>query len=195
MADDKIKNVQQETISDHKYILQKVDFEYQLPDGSWDKQSREVYDAGNAVTVLLYNTAQKTVLLMKQFRIASYLNGNSSGMLVETCAGKLEENEKPEEAVIREVLEETGYQLESVEKVFEAYASPGAYTELIHFFIGAYDRSQKASEGGGKEDEQEHIELIEMPFDEARLQLENGVIKDAKTIMLLQYAQLNGLLS
>ena len=193
MENAKIKNLTEETLSSKKYQLKMVAFEYQLDDGSWDQQKREVYDAGNAVSVLLYNKEKHTILLNKQLRIASYLNGNYSGMLIETCAGKVEENEDPKDTVLREILEETGYQVESAEKIFEAYASPGAYTELIYFYTAAYTSAQKTSEGGGKADEHEHIALIEMDFGEACRKVDDGLIRDAKTIMLIQYAQLKQL--
>lgn len=137
--------------------------ELQKADGTWETQSREAYDRGNGATILLFNRMQQTVILTRQFRMPTYLNGNRDGLLIETCAGLLDQDH-PEEAIKREAEEETGYQLTQVSKVFEAYMSPGSVTELIHFFIAEYDGSMKVSEGGGHVHEQENIEVLELPF-------------------------------
>jgi nudix-type nucleoside diphosphatase (YffH/AdpP family) len=155
-------------------------------------QKREVYDRGNGAAILLYNTKQKTVILTRQFRLPTYLNGNDSGMMIEVCAGLLDEDH-PEQCIIRETEEETGYRVSSVRKVFEAYMSPGAVTEILYFFVGEYDESMKVSEGGGVEHEQENIDVLEFTFDEAYSMIGSGEIKDAKTIMLLQYAKIHNL--
>ena len=182
-----------ELLSDNWYTLNKVTFDLQKADGTWETQSREAYDRGNGASILLFNRMQQTVILTRQFRMPTYLNGNRDGMLIETCAGLLD-LDHPEVAIKREAEEETGYQLTQVSKVFEAYMSPGSVTELIHFFIAEYDASMKVSEGGGHAHEQENIEVLELPFSEALAMLADGRIRDGKTIMLLQYAQLHGLM-
>ena len=182
-----------ELLSDNWYTLNKVTFDLQKADGTWETQSREAYDRGNGATILLFNRTQQTVILTRQFRMPTYLNGNRDGMLIETCAGLLD-LDHPEVAIKREAEEETGYLLTQVSKVFEAYMSPGSVTELIHFFIAEYDASMKVSEGGGHAHEQENIEVLELPFSEALAMLADGRIRDGKTIMLLQYAQLHGLM-
>lgn len=188
----KVRNIQEELLSDNWYWLKKFTFEYQKDDGTWETQVREVYDRGNGAAILLYNRQQKTVVLTRQFRMPTYLNGNENGMMIEACAGVLED-EDAEAAIKKEVEEETGYQIDEVEKVFESYMSPGSVTEILHFFVGAYSKNMKVGEGGGAEDEHENIEVLEMPFKEAIHMMERGEIKDAKTIMLLQYAQINKL--
>ena len=182
-----------ELLSDNWYTLNKVTFDLQKADGTWETQSREAYDRGNGASILLFNRMQQTVILTRQFRMPTYLNGNRDGMLIETCAGLLD-LDHPEVAIKREAEEETGYLLTQVSKVFEAYMSPGSVTELIHFFIAEYDASMKVSEGGGHAHEQENIEVLELPFSEALAMLADGRIRDGKTIMLLQYAQLHGLM-
>lgn len=182
-------------LADDWSVLKKLTYEFKRSDGTWEKQVREAYDRGNGATILLYNTAKKTVLLTRQFRIPTYLNGNYDGMLIETCAGKLEEKENPEEGMIREVEEETGHKIKTVRKAFEAYMSPGSVTELIHFYTAPYTAETKVAEGGGKESEQENIEVLEIPFTDALKMIERGEIKDAKTIMLLQYAEIKNLLA
>ena len=172
--------------------LSKVTFNYETPDGKIQVHKREVYDRGNGATILLYNLEQKSIILTRQFRLPTYLNGNKTGMMVEVCAGLLDQDH-PEQCIIRETEEETGYRLSSVRKVFESYMSPGAVTEILYFFVGEYNASMKVSEGGGVEHEQENIDVLEYTVDEAYAMIASGQIKDAKTIMLLQYAKINAL--
>jgi len=193
MSNPKYKIQKTELLSDNWYILNKVTVDYQKRDGSWDTQVREVYDRGNGAAILLYNKSEGTIVLTRQFRLPSYLNGNKSGLLTEVCAGLLDED-NPEACIIRETEEETGYRLHSVKKVFEAYMSPGAVTEILYYFIGEYDASMKVSSGGGLANEHEDIEVIEMPFNQAYDMITSGEIKDAKTIMLLQYAKIHNLI-
>ena len=176
-------------ISDKWAVLKQITFEYET---ETEKQThtRQVYDRGNGAVILLYNTIRKTVLLIKQFRLPTYLNNNETGVLIEACAGVLEE-ESPEACIRRETEEETGYQLTEIRKIFEAYPSPGASTEIIHFFVGEYNAEMKVGDGGGLKEEQENIEVIELPFAEAYDMIATGEIRDAKTIMLLQYAKIN----
>ncbi|GEP51316.1 GDP-mannose pyrophosphatase NudK [Flavobacterium noncentrifugens] len=191
---DKIKITQTKLLSDNWYILNKVTYELEKPDGTTETQSREVYDRGNGATILLYNKENKTVILTRQLRIPTYLNGNETGMMIETCAGLLDKD-NPEDCIRRETEEETGYKVSDVEKVFEVYMSPGSVTEIIYFFIAAYTKDMKVDEGGGLEEEQENIEVLELPFEKAVQMIKTGEIKDAKTIMLLQYAQINNIFS
>lgn len=181
-------------LSDNWYTLYKVDFEYQDASGAWQKQSREAYDRGNGATILLYNREQGTVILTRQFRMPTFVNGNADGMLIEACAGLLD-NDHPEDCIRRETEEETGYKISAVRKIFEAYMSPGSVTEILHFFVAAYEKDMKVGTGGGHPDEQENIEVLELPFSRAVEMVQSGEIKDAKTIILIQYAQINGLLS
>lgn len=193
MSNHAVNILKTELLSDNWYTLNNVTFELQKADGTWERQSREAYDRGNGATILLFNRVQKTVILTRQFRMPTYLNGNDDGLLIETCAGLLDQDH-PEVAIKREAEEETGYQLTHVSKVFEAYMSPGSVKELIHFFIAEYDGGMKVSEGGGHAHEQENIEVLELPFSHALAMLADGRIRDGKTIMLLQYAQLHDLL-
>ena len=193
MDNPKYKIQKTELLSDNWYILNKVTIDYQKKDETWDTQEREVYDRGNGAAILLYNSLKGTVILTRQFRLPTYLNGNKSGLMIEVCAGLLDKDD-PEACIIRETEEETGYRLPSVKKVFESYMSPGAVTEILYLFIGKYDESMKVSAGGGLEHEHEEIDVIEIPFDQAYVMIESGEIKDAKTIMLLQYAKIHNLI-
>lgn len=193
MTDPKIIIKNTEVLSDNHYVLNKVTFDYQKKDDSWITQRREVYDRGNGAAILLYNKQQKTVILTRQFRLPTFVNGNSTGMMLEVCAGLLDQD-NPEQCIIRETEEETGYRITNVTKVMETYMSPGAVTEILYLFVGEYDESMRVSEGGGVAHEEENIEVIEMPFDEAYAMIESGQMQDAKTIILLQYAKINSLL-
>lgn len=189
----RIRNIQEQTLSDNWYVLKKFTFDYQRNDGEWGTQNREAYDRGNGATILLYNSQNQTVVLTRQFRLPTYVNGNESGMLIESCAGLLEKD-NAEDCIRKETEEETGYKLSKVKKVFEVYMSPGSVTEILYFFVAEYDRDMLVSEGGGI-DEGEDIEVLELTFKEAIAMVADGRIKDAKTIMLIQYAQLNKLMA
>jgi nudix-type nucleoside diphosphatase (YffH/AdpP family) len=192
MNNPKIKIQKTELLSDNWYILNKVTFDYQKKDNSWITQKREVYDRGNGAAILLYNSKQKTVILTRQFRLPTYLNGNETGMMIEVCAGLLDQD-NPEQCIIRETEEETGYRLTKVTKIMQTYMSPGAVTEILYLFVGEYDESMKVSDGGGVAHEEENIDVLEMSYDEAYAMIESGEITDAKTIILLQHAKIKNL--
>lgn len=193
MLTDKVKILNTEVLSDNWYTLRKITYEYYKKDGTKHIQSREAYDRGNGATILLYNKIQKTIILTRQFRLPTFINGNGNGMLIEACAGLLDKD-NPEDCIIRETEEETGYKVTSVQKIFEAYMSPGAVTEILHFFIAEYSQEMKTGEGGGLEQEEENIEVLETGIERALRMIKNGEIKDAKTIMLLQYIKLHNIL-
>lgn len=183
---------EKKTLSDEHYLLQKVTYETPPDkDGATDNLSREVYWPADSATILLYNLDKKTVILLQQFRLAAYLNGHPDGMLLETCAGNINEQETPDESIIREVQEETGYQVKAVQKLFALYSTPGAVTEKLHYYVGAYTDADKTGKGGGLAAEHEAIEVNEMPFDDAYSKIAAGEIVDAKTLLLLLYAKDN----
>lgn len=189
----KIQITKTELLSDNWYLLNKVTYEFTPENGEPETQRREVYDRGNGAAILLYNKAKQTVILTLQFRLPTFLNGNESGMMIEVCAGLLDEK-NPEDCIKRETEEETGYRIQDVKKVFEAYMSPGAVTEILYFFTAEYHPEMKVSEGGGLASEHEYIEVLELNFNEALKMVYNGEIKDAKTIMLLLHAKSESLL-
>jgi GDP-mannose pyrophosphatase NudK len=184
------KIVEKKLLSDNWYKLYKYTFEITDGQGKVLKQTREAYDRGNGAVILLYNRENKTVVLTRQFRLPTFVNSNLDGMMIEACAGLLDEDE-PEDCIRRETEEETGYRIEHVQKIYEAYMSPGSVTEILHFFTGEYSKDQKVNQGGGVDHEQENIEVLELDFNKAYEMISTRDIKDAKTIMLLQYAKLN----
>jgi nudix-type nucleoside diphosphatase (YffH/AdpP family) len=183
----RIKDVR--ILSDARYLLKSTTFDYRRANGEWQTQTREIYDRGNAATLLPYNLARRTVVLVRQFRLPAYVNGHDD-LLIEAAAGMLD-NASPEARIRAEAEEETGYRLHDVKKVFEAFMSPGAVTEKLHFFVAEYEASMRVGSGGGLKDEGEDIEVLELPIDQALAMIADGRIADAKTIMLLQYAALH----
>ena len=190
---DQVKILSTQILSDNWYTLKKITYEYVKKDGSRLTQTREAYDRGNGAVILLYNKDEKTVILTRQFRLPTFINGNESGMLIEACAGLLDKD-NPEDCIRRETEEETGYKVSEVRKVFEAYMSPGSVTEILYFFIAEYSKEMKVGDGGGVDHEEENIEVLEMSIDDALRMVDQGEIRDAKTIMLLQYVRLQGVL-
>lgn len=184
----KIRNIREQLLSDNWYILKKYTFELQRHDGQWQEQQREAYDRGNGAVILLYNRQKRTVVLTRQFRFPIYINGHH-GFLIEAAAGLLD-NASPEARIVAEAEEETGYRVEKVHKVMEAYMSPGSVTEKLYFFIAEYTDDHRQSTGGGLSEEGEDIEVLEWPLERAMSAIENGDIMDGKTIMLLQHLAL-----
>ncbi|MEA3090716.1 MAG: hypothetical protein QOJ04_2058 [Caballeronia sp.] len=189
---DRVRIIDSTVLSNDWYVLKKTTFDFQRRDGAWQRQSRETYDRGNGATILLFNRDRRTVVLTRQFRLPAFVNGHD-GMMIEAAAGLLD-NASPEERIRAEAQEETGYRVDNVQKVFEAYMSPGSVTEKLHFFIAEYDASTRVGHGGGVEAEGEDLEVIELTLDDALSAVRRGEIVDAKTIMLLQFAALNAVI-
>ena len=186
MPNPKVKDLSIQVLSDNWYTLKKATYQYQRKDGSWQEQQREAYDRGNGAAVLLYDKERQVLLLTRQFRLPTYMNGNENGMLIEVCAGLLD-GDDPDDCIRKEIIEETGYQISKVKKVMEAYMSPGSVTEILYLYIAPYSPNLKVEDGGGIEKEQEEIETIEVSLSQAMSMISSGEIKDAKTIMLLQH--------
>lgn len=186
-----IEVIKDKVLSDNYFILRNITYDLTRKNGDVIRHKREVYDRGNGATILLYNPDKKSVVLIRQFRVATWVNGNEDGRLIETCAGLLDDDE-PEVCIRKEAIEETGYAVSEVRKVFELYMSPGGVTEIVHFFIARYDDSIRANNGGGVEDED--IEVLELPFAQALEMMKSGEIRDGKAVILLQYLQSSGLM-
>ncbi|PSS50787.1 GDP-mannose pyrophosphatase [Enterobacter sp. FS01] len=184
--------VDSKTLSDDWYTLKKYTFDVRRRNGEWQRQNREAYDRGNGATILLYNRDKRTVILTRQFRFPVYINGHD-GYLIETAAGLLD-NMAPEQRIKAEAEEETGYQIDRVEKVFDAFMSPGSVTEKLYFYIAEYRPDDRKGQGGGIEAEGEDIEVLEWPIDQALQAIDDGLIVDGKTIMLLYHVALKGIL-
>lgn len=187
----RVRVVDVELLASGWHVLRRTTLEYRGADGAWTRQQRETYDRGNGATVLLYNRERHTVLLTRQFRFPVYVNEHPDGLLIETAAGLLDDDD-PATAIRRETAEETGVNIGELEHVFDVYMSPGSVTERLHFFAATYDASSRSGAGGGLADEGEEIEVLELDFEESLAMIRDGRIQDAKTIMLLQWAALDG---
>ena len=185
---ERVRNVSERVLSDDHYVLRKASFELQRADGTWVSHQREAYDRGNGAAILLHDPNRDTVLLIRQFRWPAYSNGHPDGMLLEVCAGLLDDDDA-ETAIRREVLEETGLEVEEVRPLFESYMSPGSVTERLHFYYATYSARDRVAERAGVAEEGEEIEPVELPVAEALEMLRRGEILDAKTIMLLRWLE------
>jgi len=186
-----IRIIESEILSDNWYSLKKYTFEQQRRDGEWQRQSREVYDRGNGATILLYNRERKTVILTRQFRFPVFINGHESN-LIEAAAGLLD-NMDPESRIKAEAEEETGFKVARVQKIFEAYMSPGSVTEKLYFYVAEYQPQDRTGAGGGVKSEGEDIDVLEISLEDALRYVETGQIVDGKTIMLLYHVALKGI--
>lgn len=188
---ERIKNLVRETLSEAWYTLYRFTYEYLRSDGSWDTQQREAYDRGNGAAALLYDPVRQRVVLTRQFRLPTYINGNEDGFLTEVCAGLLD-GDAPEACMKREILEETGYAVEAVEKIAEVYTSPGAVTEKLFLYQAQYNPEMKRESGGGVAEESEDIQILEWSYAQVFEALQKGLINDAKTVILVQHALVFG---
>jgi nudix-type nucleoside diphosphatase (YffH/AdpP family) len=189
---DRVRIIEERVLSDDWYILKKTRFEYLRRDGHRQEQVRETYDRGNGAVCLLFNVERDSVVLIRQFRFPTYVNGCADGLLIEACAGLLD-GDDPLTCIRKEAQEETGYIVSSPHKLIEAYMSPGSVTEKLHFFVAEYQDETRATGGGGDATEGEDIEVLELPLATALQMIESGAIQDGKTIMLLQRAAMLGL--
>ena len=174
-------------LADDWSVLRKTSFDYLRRDGSWSRETRETYDRGNGACVLLYDPDRATVLLTRQFRYPAYVNGHPDGELIEVPAGLLD-LEDPETAMRREAAEETGVEVHQPQYLWDIFMSPGSVTERVHFYAAAYSPSML---GTARATDGEDIEVLEVPFQDALAMVADGRIRDAKTIMLLQWAAIH----
>jgi nudix-type nucleoside diphosphatase (YffH/AdpP family) len=172
------------------HVLRRTTYDHHHSDGRRTTEQRETYDRGNGATVLLYDLEGASVLLTRQFRYPVYVNDHPDGMLLEAAAGLLDDQD-PETAIRREAEEETGVRIGELEHVFDVFMSPGSVTERLHCYAAPYRPAERGA-GGGLAEEGEDIEVVELPFKEALDMVRTGEIADAKTIMLLQWAALEG---
>jgi nudix-type nucleoside diphosphatase (YffH/AdpP family) len=184
---DRVRLRDEHVLSHKRYKLSEYAFDYRRGDGTWQHQTREVFDRKHAAAVLPIDRARGTAILVSQFRLPPFLTGHKKPM-VEAIAGALD-NDDPETCVRREAMEEAGLKIENPKEVFHCFMSPGAVTERMHLFVADYSAASRTAKGGGIEDED--IEILELPLDRALAMVASGEICDAKTIVLLQWAQRN----
>jgi nudix-type nucleoside diphosphatase (YffH/AdpP family) len=181
-----IRILKVETLADDWAKLTKYTFERRHSDGRWHRHVHQAYERGNGVCILPVDQGRGTVLLVRQFRLPVWLTAGGDGMLIEACAGRLDDDD-PEAGMRREAEEELGCRFGAVRKLAEAYMSPGSVTERMYFYTADYTPASRVTKGGGAPDEGEDIEILEMPLAQALAMVARGEIIDAKTIMLLQF--------
>lgn len=187
---DRIRLVGEEVLSDDWGVLTKHVFDYRRRDGGWERQSREVYDRGHGAAILPHDPVRGTVLLVRQFRLPAWVTGHREPLL-EVCAGLLDADD-PVTCIRKEAEEELGYRLDKVSLAFNPYMSPGSVSERLWCFTAEYGPRDRMSDGGGAAGEGEDIEVVELSLEDAFAAIRNGLIIDAKTIMLIQHLLLAG---
>ncbi len=185
-----VRVIAQETLADGRFRLIRTRAEVEEADGARRVLDYEIYHHGPAAAVLLYDPARRVVMLVRQFRLAAYLADGTPEML-EACAGMLD-GDDAETCARREALEETGVRIAVARHAFDAFTSPGALTEKISCFVAPYSASDRVGAGGGV-DADEHIDVVEVGYEEAEAMIASGAIRDAKTIALVYYAKATGL--
>ena len=173
--------------------LKNIHFDIRRRSGEWQSQQHLAVDVGDGVAILPYDAQRGCVLLARQFRSPAHL-ATGHGFLIEACAGKLDQDD-PETCARREAMEELGYRLDRIERLFEAYSSPGALTERLTYFLAPYGPTDRVTAGGGHAEEGEDIEVLEVTLETALAMVERGEIIDVKTIVLLQALKLSGRLA
>jgi nudix-type nucleoside diphosphatase (YffH/AdpP family) len=192
-ANPRIRDLKVEVLSDAWFVLRRATFEQQRADGSWVTAQREAYDRGNGAVALLHNRARDTILLVRQYRLPVHLNDHPDGMLLEAPAGLLDPGEDAEQALRREIEEEVGHRVGPLRQLLRLYMSPGSVTEHVTFFAAEYDDQTRVGNGGGEHGTGEHIDVVEVTLDDATRMIASGEICDGKTVLLLQWMQLERL--
>lgn len=186
---ERLRIVERTVLSDDWAMLTRYRLVWRRRDGQQQELIRQAYDRGNGAVILPYDPVRRTVLLTRQFRLPVYLNGHDD-LLIEAAAGLLDAA-SPAERIRAEAEEELGLGLGEATQVFDIFMSPGSVTERLYFFVARYDAGDRVSAGGGVVAEGEDIEVLELDFDAAMAQVADGRIRDAKTVILLQYAALH----
>jgi len=153
------------------------------------KITRLNFERGDSVAIIVWEEDTKSLLFTNQFRYSTVKH--DSGWLLELVAGSLKESENPEDCVKREVEEEIGYKISKMEHLYTFYVSPGGTSERIHLYFSEVDSSDKIGLGGGLVEEHEDIQIVKYSIDEVRNMLKSGSIRDAKTIIGIQWLLAN----
>jgi nudix-type nucleoside diphosphatase (YffH/AdpP family) len=186
---DRVRNPRLTVLSDQHYVLRRAEYDFRRRDGHWQRQIRESYDIGDGAAVLPVDPVRGTVILIRQFRWPLFERGES-GFAVEAIAGKLD-GDDPLACVVKEAREEAGITILEPRCVLSCFMSPGAVKEELSLFAARYDARAARQKGGGAGAEGEDIEVLEIPLSEAQAMVEAGMIRDAKTVILLQWLALN----
>ena len=185
---DPIEITERATLHEGFGRLERVVLRRRRRDGDIGTLTREILDTGDGASILPYDRARGTIILIRQFRAVAYLKGGRE-TLIETCAGKLE-GADPVTRIIKETEEECGIRLAGTpRRLFDAFSSPGSFSERMSYFVAPYTADDRIGGGGGLVEEGEDIEVIETTLDEALSLAQRGEIIDAKTLLHLYWAK------
>ena len=178
----------QTRLFDDFFKIDEVIVSHDRPDGTMSPDARRlVFERGDAVAIMLLNLDNSSVVLVDQFRAPALVarrhdNANATdGWIVEAIAGMIDENETPEQAIVRETMEETGYRISDPMLISRFFASPGGSSERIFVYFAEVHDSDRAGPGGGLEDED--VKVLHVPLDDLFIRLANGSIEDPKLII------------
>jgi len=184
--DVKVKKINR--ILDDYFKVDRAVLQFEKFDGTMTQDIvRLNLDRGHAVAAIIYNVTNKTLLFVKQFRYPVFANEPENAWSLEIPAGMIEPGKTPEETMIREIIEETGYRVNNVRPLFSFYPTPGGSNEKIYLFFSTVNSKDRINMGGGLIEEGEDIQLIELPPKQAFKMIQSGEIIDAKTIIALQW--------
>jgi nudix-type nucleoside diphosphatase (YffH/AdpP family) len=187
----KIINIIQRRQIFHRFVfrIDELKLQHERYDGTMSPEiTRLVLDRGDSVAMLLHDPEKDSILLCEQFRAPTL--DKDSGWLVELPAGMLESGEDPAECARRETVEETGYAPRSLRRIACVYLSPGGSSERIHLFYAKVSLADEIGPSGGLTEEGEDIRLIQLPVREALAKAAAGEIQDAKTLIAIQWFEL-----
>ena len=163
---------------------------YELYNGTMsDEVVRLNLDRGDSVAALIHDVQNDVLLMAEQFRYPTHEKG--PGWLTEIVAGMIDDGETPSDSMKREIWEEVGYRVSSLQHIGTFYVSPGGSSERIHLYYSAVDQADRGSNGGGELSEGENLLVLTIPVDQALEKLDRGQVMDAKTMIALQWLALN----
>lgn len=163
---------------------------YELYNGKMsDEMVRLNLDRGDSVAALIHDVQNDVLIMIEQFRYPTYENG--PGWLTELAAGMVDADDTPSETMKREIWEEVGYRVSTLQHIGTYYMSPGGSSERIFMYYTAVDQADRGSDGGGKLSEGEDVLVKKVPVAQALEDLNQGRILDAKTAIALQWLALN----
>ena len=190
MAQRDVDLIAKTVVYDGYFKIVRYDIRYRLHDGGWSGPvRRELFERGHAAAVLPYDPERDEVVLIEQFRIGAFA-ADWHPWLIEIVAGIIDDGETAESVIRREAREEAGLEIGDIEPIADYLASPGGTSESVSVFCGRVDA---ADAGGirGLDDEGEDIKVSTVSFDALDRMLSSGEIRNAVTIIALQWLLLH----
>lgn len=172
-----------------KFMIEESELRIELFDGQMSRWMKRVnFERGDSAAVIIFNRDSGKIGLIKQFRNSVYRRNPEDAWIIELVAGTIETDESPKENITKELLEETGYSTHRrLFPLFTFYVSPGSTTERVHLFYMEVENTGRTETGGGEAGSNENIEYLEFSREELANMLAAGELKDAKTIIAVQW--------